>query len=106
MQSIIHPPSLSLPPPPSLPQCPEVLGNVQIDPIFPGEAYDVYLSGTKMGSSERAELLRAYRKREPFHANKKGAKGRKGGKEGETKGMGRKSGGKGKDDDEFFHYKQ
>jgi hypothetical protein len=43
-------------------QCPAVLGNVIIDPIFPGEAYDVYLSGNKMGTSERAELIRAYRK--------------------------------------------
>lgn len=78
---------------------------MQIDPIFPGEAYDVYLSGTKMGSSERAELVKAYRKRGPFHANKEGGKGRKGGKEGETKGR-ETEGGREEKNDEFFHYRQ
>ena len=78
---------------------------MKIDPIFPGEAYDVYLSGTKMESSERAELVRAYRKRGPFHANKEGGKGRKGGNEEEAKGRGTEGGGEGKDD-EFFHYQQ
>jgi glutamate--cysteine ligase catalytic subunit len=48
-------------------QCPDLLGNVMIDPIFAGEAYDVYLSGDKMGSTERSKLIKAYRSREPFH---------------------------------------
>ncbi|EWM21683.1 glutamate cysteine ligase [Nannochloropsis gaditana] len=60
-------------------QCPDLLGNVKIDPIFPGEAYDVYLSGNKMGNRERSELLRAYRRREPFQTHKEGGKGRKDG---------------------------
>jgi hypothetical protein len=76
---------------------------VKIDPIFPGEAYDVYLSGNKMGNRERAELLRAYRRREPFQTHKEGGKGRK---DGAQKG---KDGGDGKGEseshDEFFHYK-
>ncbi|TFJ82118.1 hypothetical protein NSK_006447 [Nannochloropsis salina CCMP1776] len=84
-------------------QCPDLLGNVKIDPIFPGEAYDVYLSGNKMGNRERAELLRAYRRREPFQTHKEGGKGRK---DGAQKG---KDGGDGKGEseshDEFFHYK-
>jgi hypothetical protein len=69
--SPIHPP-IHHPIPPTRPNHPHAphTGNVAIDPIFPGEAYDVYLSGDKMQRSERAELIRAYRKRVPFQTSR------------------------------------
>lgn len=78
-----------------------MIGNVSIDPIFPGEAYDVYLSGNKMQRSERAELIRMYRKRVPF-AGAGGGEGAESG--GGKKGKGRRGGGEMDENDEFFHY--
>lgn len=81
-------------------------GGVTIDPIFPGEAYDVYLSGDKMQRSERAELIRAYRKRVPFQTSREKEPG-SAGVGGEGAGAGgprrRKKGGD-EEADAFFHY--
>lgn len=80
-------------------------GNVTIDPIFPGEAYDVYLSGDKMQRSERAELIRAYRKRVPFQTSREKEEGAaSGAAAGGAGGRRRKRGDEMDENDQFFHY--
>jgi glutamate--cysteine ligase catalytic subunit len=51
-------------------QCPDLLGDVVIDPIFATEAYPVALSGDKLRISERSKLFAAYLNREPFHSSR------------------------------------
>lgn len=100
---VLHtPPTPTTTPKPPTPHT----GNVAIDPIFPGEAYDVYLSGDKMQRAERAELIRAYRKRVPFQTNKgEGGEGGGGSSVDGKKGRGKRGGGGEMDEnDAFFHY--
>jgi glutamate--cysteine ligase catalytic subunit len=40
--------------------CRDLLGDVVIDPVTPDEAYDVLLSSSRLGSSERSAAIRQY----------------------------------------------
>jgi hypothetical protein len=50
----------------------ELLGSVVIDPIVAEEAYDVLLSGSRLASADRIEILARYLKRNSFRRQRSG----------------------------------